>query len=616
MRPDADVGVRDHRHQRIKSGIASTDNSCPIWPLVGVATRTHWDIAWVEREARAASDWDFAWVDRETLRVSASDAGDAAGRAAQPPPDIRSDETMRTATPEEVREGTLAGVRWGVLARVGVETTALLSTAVLARLISPKQFGHAVVAIALIAVSQALVVEGFGTPLVQRREITRAHLESTMVLGLLGGLLLSVLAFGGAPLLTRPLGAQTASLIRLASPCFLIISLAVVPQALAQRRLAFRITSLIELASTVTGIVVSIALAAAGLGASALVIGQLAILATMALLYMTTASPVAPRWHRSEARELWGFGAQTAASSLLQSAWSNLDYVIVGIQLGPVATGFYWRAFQIGGEYQGKISTIMIRLSLPVLSRTRSLADMRRVRGRILRVHALVIFPLLAVYILVAPEVVPLAFGARWAPAVLPSQILAVAGMVFALAGGSGPLLVAAGHPRALLYGNIANTLSFAAVVIVFARLGLVTLCIAVAAVNLIFFIGQYYLLIDRLVGIPMSDLWGDVAPGLTSLVPLGAAGALARLACSAVGGVPAPVQIVVVAASATAAYLACLRATFPDSWADLRLLFERAVGRLPGRGGRVVRRRRGRRDDLATPRRSSGPATRQYAPD
>ena len=101
------------------------------------------------------------------------------------------DDALKTATPEEVREGTLAGVRWGVLARVGVETTALLSTVALARLISPSGFGHAVVAIAVIAVSQALVVEGFGTPLVQRKEITRAHLESTMLLSLLGGALLS-----------------------------------------------------------------------------------------------------------------------------------------------------------------------------------------------------------------------------------------------------------------------------------------------------------------------------------------------------------------------------------------------------------------------------------------
>jgi lipopolysaccharide exporter len=550
--------------------------------LVQVATRTHWDIAWVDRETLRAPDWDIDWVDRETLRGSTAHTDETRRGSAPPRTQNRSDDPLRTASPEEVREGTLAGVRWGVLARVGVETTALLSTVALARLISPRDFGHGVVAIAVIAVAQALVVEGFGTPLVQRRDITRAHLESTLLLGLLGGTLLSVLVFAAAPLLEGALGAQTASLIRLASPCFLIISLAVVPQALAQRRLAFRTTSLIELASTVTGIAISILLAALGLGGRALVLGQLAILASMAALYLTTASLVAPRWHRREARELWAFGSQTAASSLLQSAWANLDYVVVGIQLGPVATGLYWRAFQIGGEYQGKISTIMIRLSLPVLSRTRGLEDMRRVRGRILRTHAIVIFPLLATYILVAPQLVPVAFGARWAPAVLPSQILAVAGMVFALAGGSGPLLVAAGHPRALLYSNIANTLSFAAVVIVFAGFGLTTLCIAVAGVTLVFYIGQYYLLIDRLVGIPMSELWADVAPGLTSLVPLAIAGGLVALACSAVGDVPAAVQIVFVAGAAIAAYLAFLRVRFPDSWADLRLLFERALRRGP----------------------------------
>jgi PST family polysaccharide transporter len=505
-----------------------------------------------------------------------------------------------------VREGTLAGVRWGVLARVGVESTAVLSTVALARLVSPSGFGHAVVAIAVIGVSQALVVEGFGTPLVQRRLITRAHLESTMLLSLLGGALLSALVFALAPLLEGALGAKTASLIQLASPCFFIISLAVLPQALAQRQLAFRITSLIEFASTVTGILVSILLAVLGLGASALVIGQLSILAAMALLYLPTARPVLPRWHRREARELWGFGSQTAASSLLQSAVSNLDYVVVGIQLGPVATGFYWRAFQIGGEYQGKISTIMIRLSLPVLSRTRDLADMRRVRGRILRTHALVIFPLLAVYILVAPELVPLAFGARWAPSVLPSQILAVAGMVFAMAGGSGPLLVAAGHPRALLVSNILNTLIYGAVVVAFARFGLTPLCIAVAAFYLLFYIAQYYLLIDRLVGIPLADMWRDVAPGLTSLVPLGAAGVAVSLALSAAGA-PALVQIAFVAAAALAAYLAFLRVTFPDSWADLRLLFERGVGRIPIPMSR--RRGRGARRQTEAARSSSAAA-------
>jgi O-antigen/teichoic acid export membrane protein len=535
---------------------------------VGVATRTHWDIE---------------WVDAETLRTSVSEAETEPAAPVQAP--TPPDDALRTATPEEVREGTLAGVRWGVLARVGVETTALLSTVALARLISPSGFGHAVVAIAVIALSQALVVEGFGTPLVQRREITRAHLESTMLLGLLGGALLSALVFILAPLLDGALGSQTASLIRLSAPCFLIISLSVVPQALAQRRLAFRTTSLIELASTVTGIVISILLAVLGLGATALVLGQLAIVAVMALLYFTTARPVLPRWHRHEARELWGFGSQTAASSLLQSAWSNLDYIVVGITLGPVATGYYWRAFQIGGEYQGKISTIMIRLSLPVLSRTRGLEDMRRVRGRILRTHALVIFPLLAIYILVAPQLVPLAFGARWAPSVRPSQILAVAGMVFALAGGSGPLLVAAGHPRALLCSNIVNTLSFGAVVIVFARFGLTTLCIAVAAVTLVFYLGQYYLLFDRLVGIPMSDLWSDVAPGLTSLVPLAAVGGLLAFALSQAASVPALIQIACVATGASAAYMVSLRRRFPDSWADLRILFERAIGRVPRLG-------------------------------
>ena len=109
---------------------------------------------------------------------------------------------------------------------------------------------------------------------------------------------------------------------------------------------------------------------------------------------------------------------------------------------------------------------------------------MRRVRGRILRTHALVIFPLLAIYILVAPEFVPLAFGARWAPSVLPSQILAVAGMVFALAGGRDRCSWRR-DIRARCSAATSSTRSRSAPSsIVFARFGLTTLCIGVAAVS------------------------------------------------------------------------------------------------------------------------------------
>jgi lipopolysaccharide exporter len=509
-------------------------------------------------------------------------------RGAQPQPAVSTetqpaeDDTLRAASPEEVRSATLAGVRWGVMARVGIETAALLASVVLARLVSPAGFGRAATAIALVSLSAALVTGGFGTPIVQRRAITHAHLETTVLLSILAGALLSSVVYLLAPLcLNGLLGGDTVDLVRMASPAFLIVSAVVVPQALAQRRLNFRVTSLIEMGSTVFGVAVSVVLAALGLGARALVLGQLATPALAGMLYLTTTAPIRPRWHRNEARALLGFGVQTSASSLLGTAWMNLDYVVVNVQLGAAAAGYYWRAFQIGGVYQGKISQVMLRLALPVLSRTRDLDDVRRVRSRIVRVHATAIFPMLAIYILVAPEAVPLVFGARWEPTVLPSQILAGAGMVFALSTGMGALVLATGHPRAQLVNSLVSTVLYAGVVIAFAPLGITPLCVAVVVVNVVNYLGQYYFLVDRLIGIPFSDLWSDVAPALGGLIPCFALGACAAFGLTRAGA-SSSVKLAVVAAAGSVGYAVCLRTFFGDAWGDLRLLLTRALKRAP----------------------------------
>ena len=97
-------------------------------------------------------------------------------------PSEESHPALQTASPETVRAATLAGVRWGVMARFGIETASFLSTVVLARLVSPAGFGHAATALAIVAIATGLTVEGFGTPLVQRKDVRRAHVEVSLLL--------------------------------------------------------------------------------------------------------------------------------------------------------------------------------------------------------------------------------------------------------------------------------------------------------------------------------------------------------------------------------------------------------------------------------------------------
>ena len=80
---------------------------------------------------------------------------------------------------------------------------------------------------------------------------------------------------------------------------------------------------------------------------------------------------------------------------------------------------------------------------------------MRELRSRVMRVNATVIFPLLALFVAVAPEVVPWLFGEQWEPAVVPAQILTIAGMARMINNGTPAVMLAAGKPRVLLYFNL-----------------------------------------------------------------------------------------------------------------------------------------------------------------
>src|SRR5207244_6280184 len=103
----------------------------------------------------------------------------------------------------------------------------------------------------------------------------------------------------------------------------------------------------------------------------------------------------------------------------------------------------------------------------------------------------------------------------RWEPSVRPAQILAIAGMAYAIATGTGPLMIAVARPGALLVWSVCELVLYAVLVFLLAPHGLMTVAIGVAvfAVASLFVI-QIFLL-ERFVGIPLRQLWDDVRAGI-----------------------------------------------------------------------------------------------------
>jgi PST family polysaccharide transporter len=178
---------------------------------------------------------------------------------------------------EGLRDAAVAGVRWIAIARVIGESAQLISAVVLARLIAPAEFGHAAIALILVPLAAILTFEGFGSALVQRKEIDQGHLETAMLASLIAGLALSVATYLTAPPIAAPLfGDRTAGLIQLASPLFLVAGFSAVSRSLLWRELEFRNVSLIETGAVAFGASVAVGLAVAGLEGEAIVLGAVA----------------------------------------------------------------------------------------------------------------------------------------------------------------------------------------------------------------------------------------------------------------------------------------------------------------------------------------------------
>lgn len=470
---------------------------------------------------------------------------------------------------EDLTEATASSLRVMTYVRIVVELVLLGSMVVLARLISPEQFGMFAIVVIVQELAMGMPMEGVGGALVQRTSIDRRHLQAGMLLSLGVGLLLTVATLLIAVTLVHgAYGAKTAFLVEIATPWYLVCAAYAVPTALLRRRLDFARLSRLDLANNVMRSIVSIALAAGGLGAEALVIGNFAGCLTCLVLALRYAPVPLPRWNREAVRDLLPYGGPASAACIAWAGFRNGDYAIVGAKLGAAQAGFYWRGYQLAVEYQKKIGVVMTQMAFPVLARSGDEASRALLRRRMIRLLTVVLFPLLGVLAITAPDVVPWLFGPEWEPAVAPTQILAAGGAATLVCDAAGSALQAQGRSRALLGFGVAHFTAYLGAVLLVADRGLAAVAIAASAVHTAFVV-VIYVTLFRSAPTALRELLGDLGPSLTATLALAITTVPLTLALR---DASAPVPLLLAAASLVAGttYLATLRALFPAAAADL----------------------------------------------
>lgn len=494
--------------------------------------------------------------------------------------------TSDSPSGEELRAAAAHGIRWSAVARPTTEVLQLGSIVVLAHLVAPAEFGRFAIALIVQEVAYLLVASGLSAALVQHKRIKHEHLQTGMALGLLAGLALALLTLLAASLLITPIfGARTAMFVRLMSPLCLVAALNTVPATTLQRRMSFRRVSEIEVLGTVARVSVSIGLALTGLGGEALVLGVVVgSLAAMVMAWISAPPPL-PRLHLAAARELLGFAVPMSLASISWVGFGNVDYAIIGARLGPLLTGYYFRAYTLAVEYQSKISVVMNQVGFPVLARTGGATELTQLYRQMIRLLTLVLYPLLVLLAIAAPVVVPFLFGARWTPAVAPTQILALGGASAVIFSAVGTVLMATGRAKALLGFGWAQFIVYGLAVFLVAPQGITAVAIAAAAVHALFALLAYVLMLAGSGERPVWRLWSDVAPATVSCLGLVAIALPVSLALTA-ADVPALPWLLVIGLVAVPPYLLTLRICFPATWRAQCAALERILPGHPSLNG------------------------------
>lgn len=359
-----------------------------------------------------------------------------------------------------VKAEAFSAVRWTTFVTVGRVVLQTLQLIVLARLISPQDFGMMAMILSVTAFIQLFADLGVSTTIIYTREISKEVLSTLYWLNVLMGALLSALVWLASPWVARFYGAPGLEVpLTLAGSSFFLLAIGQQVKVLAEKRLAFRPIAMVELASATVSTVLAIVTAYLGGGVYSLVLGVIALAAgNSALYFLFVRDGWLPGMHFRirEASANLRAGLYLLATSLANTAALQADVMIVGRILGGAALGFYTVPRELCLKVMFATNPIVTRVGTPLIAKAQNDKTMlRKVYLATIRTTSAINFPIYAAIAVFRHEVIELVFGPNWAQSADLLGIMAVWGMFRALGNPVGSLLYGTGNARLALVQSL-----------------------------------------------------------------------------------------------------------------------------------------------------------------
>ena len=328
---------------------------------------------------------------------------------------------------DSLKNKTKKGLAWSMIERFATQGVQFLFGIILARLLSPDDYGIIAMPLVFLAIAQCIIDSGFSTALIRKPELTEDDLSTAFYFNIGIGILCYAVLFFSSPLIAdfyhTPI---LSSLLKVTALAVLFNPLCAVQQAILTRKIDFKTQAIVSFSGAVVSGIVGLYMAYNGFGVWSLVFQQVGgyVMRTILLWILGKWKPKR-KWSWESFHYLWGFGSKMLGSALLDTIYNNIYPIVIGKYFSAQDLGNYTRAQQFSSLPSSNVTGVLQRVTFPVLSSIQN-EDERLAKNyrKILKLSAFLIFPLMLMLSAVADPLVRVLLTDKWEGSIILLQII------------------------------------------------------------------------------------------------------------------------------------------------------------------------------------------------
>ncbi len=369
-----------------------------------------------------------------------------------------------------LKQKTIKGLAWSGASQAGKQISQFIVTMILARLLSPDDFG--LLAMATVFVNFAMIFSemGISSALIQKQDTHDRHYYSAFWFNIVVGLCLTLFFIAVSPLIARfykkP---ELVPILAVISLNFFFSSFVIIQQTILTKEMDFRKLAIRDIIAVIISGIVGVVLAYNGFGVWSLVFQSVIFTLANAVLLWTVSS-WRPKFSfaMADIKDIFHFSANLTGFNIVNYFARNIDQLLIGKFLGAQALGYYSLAYKIMLYPLQNVSQVIVKVMFPAFARMQGeLEKVRIAYMRMIKAISLIVFPLMCSLFAIAPDFVHFVFGIRWTPIIILIQILSLCGLVQSISTTGGSIMLSQGRAdMQLKFGALGSFFVFIAVLL------------------------------------------------------------------------------------------------------------------------------------------------------